>query len=58
MCIRDSWEIPEESFSKPVIRKRSGRSGGGYRKDGYGGKPSNRGRYQGKMRSGVVISDK
>ena len=56
--MKGDWEIPEESFSKPVIRKRSGRSGGGYRKDGYGGKPSNRGRYQGKMRSGVVISDK
>ena len=54
--MKGDWEVPEENFDKPVINKKSGR--GGYRKDRFRGKSGNRNRYQGKMRSEVVISEK
>ena len=54
--MKGDWEVPEENFDKPVIKKKSGR--GGYRKDRFRGKSGNRNRYQGKMRSEVVISEK
>ena len=58
--MKGDWEIPEDSYSKPVVRKKSGRGNGGYRgKDRFRGKSSgNRNRYQGKMRPELVIGDK
>ncbi|VEP14105.1 RNA helicase CrhR [Hyella patelloides LEGE 07179] len=54
--MKGDWEVPEDGFAKPIIKKKSGR--GGYRKDRFRGKSGNRNRYQGKMRSEVVISEK
>ncbi len=54
--MKGDWEVPEDSFNKPLIKKRSGR--GGYRKDRYQGKSGNRNGYRGKMRSGLVTRDK
>ena len=55
--MKGDWEVPEDSFSKPVInKKKSGR--GGYRKDRFHGKSGNRNGYRGKMRSGVASRDR
>ena len=55
--MKGDWEVPEDGFAKPIIKKKSGR--GNYRgKDRFRGKSGNRNRYQGKMRSEVVISEK
>ncbi len=52
--MKNDWEVPESGVSKPIIKKKYNRN---YNKDRYHGKSSNRGKYQGKMRSGVVISE-
>jgi ATP-dependent RNA helicase DeaD len=65
--MKGDWEVPEDGAVKPVIKKKSSRgnssgSRGGsenYRgKERFRGKPANRSRYQGKMKSEVVISEK
>ena len=56
--MKGDWEVPEDSFSKPVIKKsgRSNRSGRSSRKGGYNNsKSSLRTKPQGKVRSGVII---
>ena len=53
--MKGDWEVPDDSFNKPLIKKR-GR--GGYRKDRFQGKSGNRNGYRGKMRSGLVTRDK
>ncbi len=52
--MKQDWEVPESGVSKPIIKKKYNRN---YNKDRYPSKSSNRGKYQGKMRSGVIISD-
>lgn len=53
--MKGDWEIPEDSFSKPVIKKKS-RSGRSSRKGGYNNSKSQpRTKPQGKVRSEVII---
>ena len=55
--MKSDWEVPESGISKPIINKKKyGRNSG---KDRYRSKPSvNRNRSQGRMSSGVIISEK
>lgn len=54
--MKGDWEVPEDSFGKPVIRGKRGRSS---RKGNYGGggraKSAPRTKPQSKVRSGVII---
>ena len=52
--MKHDWEVPESGVAKPIIKKKYNRN---YGKDRYPSKSSNRGKYQGKMRSEVVISE-
>ena len=53
--MKGDWEVPEDSFAKPVI-KRKGRSGRSTRKGGYNSPKSlPRTKPQGKVRSEVII---
>ena len=53
--MKGDWEVPEDSFAKPVIKKKGG-SGRSSRKGGYNGsKSSPRTKPQGKVRSEVII---
>ncbi|MEL6494090.1 MAG: DEAD/DEAH box helicase [Cyanobacteria bacterium J06623_7] len=52
--MKGDWEVPEDSFSKPVIRKKNG--GRSSRKNNYGkSKSVPRTKPQGKLRSEVII---
>ncbi|MDJ0742866.1 MAG: DEAD/DEAH box helicase [Xenococcaceae cyanobacterium MO_167.B27] len=52
--MKTDWEIPEAGIKKPIIKKKYS---GSSRKERYSGKSVNRNKYQGKMRSEVVISE-
>ena len=52
--MKGDWEVPEDSFAKPVIKKK-GRSGRSGRKGGYSGSKSPRTKSQRKVRSEVII---
>ena len=52
--MKTDWEVPEAGFNKPIIKKKYNRSS---HKDNYPSKSVNRNKYQGKMRSRVVISE-
>ena len=54
--MKGDWDIPEDSYSKPVIRKRRG-SNRSSRKNSYNNssKPTPRSKGQGKVRSEVII---
>ncbi len=52
--MKGDWEVPEDSFAKPVIKKK-GRSGRSSRKGGYSGSKSPRTKSKGKVRSEVII---
>ena len=55
--MKSDWEVPESGLSKPIINKKKYNRGSG--KDRYRSKPSiNRNRSQGRMSSGVIISEK
>jgi len=58
--MKGEWDVPQDSFSKPVINKKSGgrssRRGGGYK--GKSSKSMPRTKPQGKVRSEVIIEQK
>ena len=55
--MKTDWEVPESGITKPIINKKKFNRASG--KDRYHGKPSvNRNRSQGKIGSGVIISEK
>ncbi|HHP7231516.1 MAG TPA: DEAD/DEAH box helicase [Xenococcaceae cyanobacterium] len=53
--MKHDWEVPEAGIAKPIVKKKYNRNSA--RKDRYSSKSVNRGKYQGKMRSEVVISE-